>query len=360
MIKQTKTDKKIVMLSTAMPGGIRSVVEGYQRDGLFDRWNVELIFTHDSVMVIKKLKIALKAFFRVLFLLLTKKISLLHIHQAMRGSFWRKSLYAIMGRLFGIPVILHLHGSEFKNFFYALPLFAKRLVVSQFESAKVVMVLSESWRMFVLDVAPKANVYVLPNYVETPELIPKRKAKLTINVLILGIVGERKGIYDLLPALSQALQAVPQLHLQIGGDGEVDKAKEKAHDLGLDAHAKFLGWVSGESKKELLREADIYVLPSYNEGLPVSLIEAMSWGIPVITTTVGGIPELIKDQDNGFLIEPGDRVSLQKWLEQLGQNHVLRNKIGIAGRQTILRGYSKKVVLPLLESLYAECISKCK
>jgi len=212
----------------------------------------------------------------------------------------------------------------------------------------------------VLDVAPKAQVVVLPNYVELPEPTEKLSPDANINVLFLGLVGDRKGVYDLLPAFAAALKTVPQLFLRIGGNGEVEKAQALADKLGLQANVDCLGWISGDAKNDLLRDADIFVLPSYNEGLPVSILEAMSWGLPVITTAVGGIPELIKDHVNGFLISPGDIPALQNLLEQLGGNPDIRRRVGLAARESIKEEYSKEVILPILSSVYEAYVNDQK
>lgn len=349
--------KKIVMLSSTGRGGIFSVVKGYQRDGLFDRWNVHLVSTHVEGSLFRRLKRAAIAFFHVFILTVTGRIALLHCHVAMYGSFWRKLLFAIFVQFFGVPVILHLHSGRTKVFYNSLPAFAKRLVSQQLTAATAVLVLSESWRLFVLEVAPKARVIVLPNYVEMPEYnkIPNSGDK--VNVLFLGLVGENKGIYDLLTAFAAAVINVPQLCLCVGGNGEVEKARAFALELGLDTHVKFLEWVDGDAKNDLLHHTDIFVLPSYNEGLPVSVLEAMSWGIPVITTPVGGIPELIEDRVNGFLVAPGDTLMLQHLLEQLGRDQAVCHRVGLAGRMRVQKQYSKEVVLPKLEALYAEFIS---
>ncbi len=353
-------DKKIVMLCTSGTGGIRSVTEGFQRDGVFDCWNVDLVHTARHGSLPKKLMEFVKAFFRVFKLIVQGRVALLHCHVSMGNSFWRKSIFAILCRRFGIPVILHLHAGRTKAFYDLLSSFSNCLGSQQLTAATTVLVLSETWRSFVLEVAPKANVVVLPNYVEVPKHIKASRKGSQINVLFLGLIGENKGVYNLLPAFAEAVKNVPQLFLRIGGDGEVDKARALAHELGLESHVEFLGWVGGNEKNELLRDADIFVLPSYNEGLPVSLLEAMSWGIPVISTTVGGIPDLVEDHVNGYLISPGDRLALQSLLEQLACDPAIRDRIGSAARESIQRQYSKEMVLPKLTALYEEHANVCK
>ncbi|WP_292433603.1 glycosyltransferase family 4 protein [Methylobacter sp.] len=350
-------DKKIVMLSTLAPGGMFSVTEGYRRDGVFERWNIDFIATHLYGPIPEKIREFVKAFFHVFMLLLQGRVALLHCHVSMGLSFWRKSVFLMLGRCFGVPGILHLHGSETKEFYNSLSTFTKRLASHQFTAAATVLVLSDSWRSFVLEVAPKANVVVLPNYVEIPEPVSRTKHSPNINVLFLGVLGERKGVYDLLPAFAAAVKNMPQLFLRIGGNGEVEKTRALVHKLGLETHVECLGWVGGNAKNELLREADIFVLPSYNEGLPVSILEAMSLGIPVITTPVGGIPEVVKDHVNGFLISPGDIPALQNLLEQLGSDPAMRDLIGSAARLSIQGQYSKEIILPKLSAVYEKYVS---
>jgi glycosyltransferase involved in cell wall biosynthesis len=127
-------------------------------------------------------------------------------------------------------------------------------------------------------------------------------------------------------------------------------------ELGIENHVVFVGWVSGAVKVDLLRRAQIYVLPSYNEGLPVSLLEAMSWQVPVISTRVGGIPELVREGVDGLLIDAGDRAALSSAIIELAQNAELREKMGIAARDQVERNFSKNVILPRLEGIYRSLI----
>jgi glycosyltransferase involved in cell wall biosynthesis len=118
---------------------------------------------------------------------------------------------------------------------------------------------------------------------------------------------------------------------------------------------QFAGWVSGTKKAELLNKCDIYVLPSYNEGLPISILEAMSYGKPVISTNVGGIPEIVKPGFNGWLFQPGDRDALNGIiLEVLAEKEKLK-QYGI-NSMTVSAGYTPQSVVKSLEQLYAKMI----
>lgn len=343
------------MLCTAGRGGMRAVVEAYRRDGLFDRWPVQLIETHDEGSAWRRIGIAVCAFLAFTRLLFGRRVIAVHAHVAMRGSFWRKSIFASTARRFGVPVVMHLHGSEMQPFFHSQPAWRQRLIVAQLEAAATVLVLSRSWADFVRQIAPRARVMELPNYVMLPpgqrrELDPGRP----VTLLFLGLVGPRKGVFDLLPAFAGALRRAPALRLQVGGNGDVEGARLSAQQLGLKDEVEFLGWIAGDAKNALLSAADIYVLPSHNEGLPMSVLEAMAYGLPIITTRVGGIPELIRDGTDGWLIEPGDRAALEEAMVALASDAGLRARLGAAARERISHGYSGAAILPKLEAVYRD------
>jgi glycosyltransferase involved in cell wall biosynthesis len=346
------TKQNVVMICTVARGGMRSVVEGYAADGLFSRWNVLLLNSHVEGGLTLRLVTATKAFLQLTGLLVRRKVSLVHCHAAMKGSFWRKSLFALAARMAGVPVLFHLHGSEMKTFVDKQPALLQRLIAWILEKQSIVIVLSESWLLYVKSIAPQATVIILPNYVNLPNLSGKVTDSNDIGVLFLGLVGTRKGVYDLLPAFKQALTQAPELRLVIGGNGEVEKARTLAAELNIEDRVVFAGWVSGEDKVSYLQHAQIYVLPSYNEGLPVSLLEAMSWQIPVISTRVGGIPEQVRDGVDGILINAGDQGSLAAAIVKLAKNTNMRLEMGIAARDQVARVFSKDVVLPELENLY--------
>lgn len=351
----TVSQQYLVMICTAARGGMLSVVEGYRNDGIFDRWNVLLISPHVEAGLLKRLAIAAGAMLRFLGLLMRRKVDLVHCHAAMKGSFWRKSLFALLSRAAGVPVIFHLHGSEMKTFVRAQPNGIQRLIGWILSRQSVVVVLSQSWADYVHSISPEAKVQILPNYVPLPELSTTPEAVGSkVKLLFLGLVGMRKGVYDLLPAFKEASQSSSDLELTIGGNGEVDRAQALAGELGVADQVRFAGWVSGDDKVRLLRDADIYVLPSYNEGLPVSILEAMSWGVPVISTRVGGIPELISHGQDGMLIEAGDRDALAAAILHLAASAPVRHAMGLAARNRVAAGYSKAVVLPQLEGIYAD------
>lgn len=342
-----------VMVWCAARGGMRSVVEAYQRDGFLERENVRLIASYCDGSFLKRQTVLLRALVAFVACLLRHRVELVHCHAAMRGSFWRKGLFASIARLFGIPVILHLHGSEMKPFYVSQRPFVQRLIRSRLEQASLVVVLSQSWKDFVQSIAPGARVTIVPNYVTVPEPI-ERSSRVGREILFLGLVGQRKGVYDLIESFLPLRDAHPEARLVIGGNGETEKAAALIRDRGLDAEVVLAGWIDGPAKTELLHRCGIYVLPSHNEGLPMSVLEAMAVGLPVVTTRAGGIPELVTDGVDGILIDAGDRTALTRALTRLVEDESLRERLGEAGRRRVEQTYSDRVVLPLLHQIYAE------
>lgn len=344
----------IVMLCTRSRGGMRSVVEAYQRAGLFERHDVRLLYTHDEGSMAKRLGLALRSLGVFASLLLRGRVTLLHAHISMRGSFWRKSLFVALARLCGVPVIGHLHGSDFEGFVRAQSPWVRNIISRQLEGMARVLVLGDGWRRFVLSVAPRAQVDVLPNSVRMPALrvTRSRNDHETVELLFLGIVGRRKGVYELLPAFAAAAQRHPSLRLTIAGNGEIDAARRLAESLGIGSRVTFAGWVDGDAKRQLLARSDIYVLPSHNEGLPVSILEAMSWGLPVISTDVGAIAELVRHDIDGLIVPAGAPEPLADAVSRLAASGELRARMGERGRNRIAESFSEDVVLPRLAQLY--------
>lgn len=346
------------MICTAARGGMRSVIEGYRADGVFDRWNVVLLNSHVEGGFLLRLFSAVSEFLRLLGLLARRRVSLVHCHAAMKGSFWRKSLFALAARLAGVPVIFHIHGGVMKVFVARQPRIIQRLIAWILEKQSLVIVLSESWRLYVESIAPRATVDTLSNYVDLPDLSAKvNRSDSVVEVLFLGVINAAKGVYDLLPAFRDAVAKAPSLRLVLAGKGELEQANSMVRALQLEDYVTFAGWVNGDAKLDLLRRAGICVLPSHNEGLPVCLLEAMAWQVPVISTRVGGIPDLVREGCEGLLVAPGDQEGLSQALIQLATNRDVRDAMGKAGRKRIEENFSRNAVLPKLEGLYRFLIS---
>ena len=258
---------------------------------------------------------------------------LFHIHLSSYVSFYRKLGYFEAARRTGAPVLVHLHGSDMADFHDAGGVHRAALVRT-LERASTVVCLSQAMGR---DVAAwtggRARVEVVYNPVDLGQFTsPPRPERPRPVVLFMGLIGQRKGTWDLLAAIPEILTRVPEARFRFGGNGEVDKLREEVARMGLGDSVEILGWVSGKDKLRHFAEADVYCLPSYNEGLPMSILEAMGDSLPVVSTTIAGIPEAVLHGETGYLVEPGDREGLAEHLSLLLADPEGRARMGRAGR----------------------------
>jgi glycosyltransferase involved in cell wall biosynthesis len=347
--------KQIVMIGTDPDtmGGISAVVGVYRSGGMFERFPIEYLSTHRDASSIVKMKCFATAVLRFFMKLLQGRVELAHIHTASRSSFYRKSVFMLAARLFRVPTILHLHGAEFKIFYeQECGPVRRALIRSVFDHAGHVVVLSETWGNWVRGITRNPAVSVIYNPVMLPRPAIQWNARVPGRTLFFGRVGPRKGVNDLLTAAARLKPTCNGLHVHIGGDGEVDKATATAAGMGLKNEVSFLGWVRGEQKARALAEASIYTLPSYNEGLPMSVLEAMAAGLPILSTRVGGIPEAVSDGVEGFLVEPGDVDALTERWRQMLQDEAMLRRMGDAARRKVETTFAAEAILPKIENLY--------
>ena len=302
---------------------------------------------------------ALRAYVTCFWRLLRRKVVLLHIHTAERGSFFRKSLFVWMAKLFGVPVIMHMHAAEFSAFFYNCPKWIKIYISWTLNQCDRIITLSASWREF-YGCLTHTRVDVIPNFTQTRQhktLASTTDKANSVGVLYLGKFGARKGIYDLIQSVKAIYDQFPELEVFCGGDGEVDIVRKKVEDQGMSKRVHILGWVGPQERSELLNRCQIYMLPSYAEGLPVAIIEAMEANLAIIATNVGGIPEMIQDGKNGLLITPGDIDGMTASLTSLISNPQLRTQLGDSARKTFLSTYSEEKVIPQFAVIYRDLIT---
>jgi glycosyltransferase involved in cell wall biosynthesis len=330
-------------------GGITSVVNTYIESEIFKKNEIIYLSAHNEGNLFNKIISFLSVLIRLPVYLINRNIKIVHIHSAKRISFYRKSIFVIFSKLFRKKVIMHIHSAEFDIFYENLSSIFKKYV-RFILGLTTVLALSEEWEKKLKKITGKDNVRFIYNPVIIKKLNPKKKNR-KINILFLGRLGKRKGTYDLIEA-SRLLNG--DFVLKICGDGDILQINKIISDYNLKDKIKVLGWISGNRKKELFETADIYVLPSYNEGLPMSILEAMSYKIPVVSTVTGGIPEVVEHGKTGFLVEPGDVKKIAKYLNILSSNKVLRNKMGEEGFKKVKRTFDVKKISKQLNEIYTE------
>ena len=297
------------------------------------------ISTKEDGSSLLKVRVFLFALVELVWKLTWSKIDLVHIHGSHRGSAFRQAMLTLLVLIFRKPIILQTHASEFHIFYANLAPIWQKMLAWSFSKCDRFIVLSKSWQEFYttnLGLAPE-QVTLLYNPVEVPSQVSPPSNTLPLKFLFLGRIGERKGTFDLIKAfalLSEGEKTNSQLI--IAGDGEVEAARNLVESLNIAHQSTFPGWIDTEERDRLLAQGNVFVLPSYNEGLPLSMLEAMAWGLPVIVTPVGGISEIINDGENGLLVEPSNVEQLSAAMKSLIANEDLRVSLGAKGRKSVI------------------------
>jgi len=173
------------------------------------------------------------------------------------------------------------------------------------------------------------------------------------NLLYVGRLATEKGLPTLIESLSQLCSELPDLKLTVVGDGpDRDFLEALTKNSNLIDNVSFVGYQSQSAVRQYLRETDIFVLPSFAEGIPVVLMEAMATGVPVVTSNIAGISELVESGKNGYLVPPGEVRALTATLESLIPNADLRNKLGQNGRDKIKKNFCIDESLNLLNAQF--------
>lgn len=338
-------------------GGIASVVSVLQQVGFFERHHVRYVSTHVVGSRLAKLGAAVAGVWQVLVICVFARPRIVHVHSASHASFFRKSLMLAIARAVGLKTVFHLHGGGFKKFATAESGALTRWWIRRtLTKSSAVIALSESWADFLREYAPAVKVHVVANSVAVRELA-QPACEVPARILFLGRASRSKGIFELLEAIASLTAQSPQMsqiRLAIGGDGDLDEIARAVEQLGLGAHVEILGWVGPERKEAELARAAIFALPSYDEGLPMSMLEAMAAAKAVVVTPVGGIPQAVSDGVNGLLVAPRDVAALAQALRSLIEDDALRQRLGRGARATIVERFSTDAVLGKLDALYRE------
>ena len=308
-------------------------------------------FNHVTTVVdygmVRKLLTFFKAYFEFWgWMLFHKEIEIVHVHGSSDASFWRKRIFINLAKWFGKKVVFHCHGSEFQRFTSQHP----KSVATTLSKCECIIALSESWKKWFESTILHKNVVIIKNVIPYPNKKSIKHNKFTL--IFLGRLGKRKGIYDLLEVLTEHKNELEgKLEFLFGGDGDIDEVLSIINKAKLSDIAKYQGWVDGEKKEFLLNSADAYILPSYNEGLPISVLEAMSYSLPIISTNVGGIPEILKSGENGFILEPGDKKAIYKAIKELISDNNKARAMGVDSFKKV-QEHLPDYVAKQLDSLY--------
>lgn len=244
---------------------------------------------------------------------------------------------------FGVPYAVVLHGADVPDSqpgrFGVLYPIVKPLVRRVWRQAQRVIAVSGGLRDLALQTWPEGRIDVVPNGVDvnlfSPDPIRTPREPDPLVVCAVARLIEIKGLQHLIDAIALAPEAVRRrIRLRLCGVGPYEnELRRRAQAANLEAQVEFAGLLPYEQIPDELRAADVFALPSLQEGLPLSLLEAMASGLPVVASPVGGIPTVIRDGDNGLLVAAGDVAGLRDALVRLADDPALRTRLGAAARR---------------------------
>jgi len=339
-------------------GGMATVIHDVSQSSLCDETELALFNTSkvnsSSRSLLGKLASQVMLWRDWWYVLGHQRNTIAHIHTCSGLSFLLDGILIVLAKLKGCPAVLHIHGGRFDQFLDGLSgrgLFVARWIAKR---ATKIVVLSEQWQE---KLSTRLNVFdlvVIENGVPVPENCKNYDGdKKNITVFFLGSLSKQKGVFDLLDAI-QGTDA--KVNLVIAGNegslGIGESIHQKISNYGLNARVQCVGSVVGEEKRRYFQLADIFVLPSYIEGLPISLLEAMCFGLPVITTPVGGIPSVVLHDETGLLVQPGDVQGLRDAIKTLSDDATQRQRLGVAARKLCIKNYGIETVVRQYLKLY--------
>lgn len=318
----------------AVRGGV-SAVEKLIIDSISRHVPVEHVATMEDGGIARRVRVFCAALWRIHVILRDESPCVFHVHFASRGSTLRKWIVSLMVLRTSSWLVLHAHGASFDSFFSSLPARLQHMVARVFRRSHGFLVLSSQWQEFYATrlALSRDRIKIMINPTDPPSLPPDRSHRDSVQFLFLGRIDDRKGAFELL----DAYRALPgssraAARLVFAGDGQVEALRRRAAEIGPDVVVH--SWVDRDECDRLLAASDVLVLPSHHEGVPMAILEAMAYGLPVIATPVGGIPDVVRHGREGLLVEAGNRAMLTAALARMAAEPALRMSLGRSARAT--------------------------
>jgi glycosyltransferase involved in cell wall biosynthesis len=295
----------------------------------------------------------LAALLRIGWLSLLGKVRLIHINVSERGSVARKAMIVTLAHWLNVPIVIHLHGGEFIEFFESIPSLLKSLIRRMFLAASCTIVLGEKWRAYLIErlALDPQRVIVLPNAVPRHERPSPIRPNQICRIVFLGRITPEKGIDDLLNALSivNTSETSGMWSLACAGSGNIDKYRMRAEQLGIAKSVTFHGQLNPTAADELLAQADVLVLPSHFEVMPMVILEALSHHLAIVSTAVGCVPEILKHDVSGLIVPSKDPQALATSLSRIVREPDLQKRLreGAASafeEKFLISSYSKSLL----------------
>ena len=347
---QKKTKVCMIVQNKMVKGGIAAVVSGYYGSKLERDYDMIYVESYKDGGKLTKLFKGICGYFHFVKVLLVDRPDIVHMHSSFGPSFYRSLPFIYMSSWAKKPMINHIHGSEFDKLYTNASERKKKLVRKAWGKCNRFIVLSESWKERFSEVIPNEKMTVIENYSIVKDGI--NRSQCHNQMLFLGAINQMKGCYDMVDVIKRVAEVVPDIKMVVAGAGEIEQVKSKAIAEGVAEHFAFPGWVRGEQKEKLLKESDVFFLPSYTEGMPMSVLDAMGYGLPIVASNVGGIPRIVHEGENGFMREPGDTAGFAEAIIQIMTSDAMRINMGKQSMEIVKERYSLEKHIELLENVY--------
>ena len=345
---------RVLILATSRKtrGGITSVLKEHEQSRYWKEFRCRWLETHRDGNILVKIGYFLKSFVTYLFIL--PAYDLVHIHPSEPPSALRKVCFALYAKLWRRKIIIHSHSFSTQTTINGRfrPLY-KILI----HCADKVVVLSQSIRAeYCQSIVPPEKATVIYNPC-VREYYPQRYTPQP-QILFAGVINDRKGYKDLIRAFSLIADKHPGWQLVMAGSGETETARQLAQELGIADRIIFPGWIAGEAKDRCFQEASIFCLPSYAAGFPMAVLDAWSYNLPIVTTPVGGLPDVLVDGQNALVFNPGDYRKMAQELESLIESPALRQQIARESHHLAETKFNIDTISDEIERLYLEVLKK--
>lgn len=331
---------KVLMIGPArsVHGGVSAVVNNLYESGLAEQVQLKYIATMVDGSKARKLLQAGAAYLR--FLTALPFYQIVHVNMAADASCYRKKVFIDTAGVFRKKILIHEHGGDFEGFYYKRCGKRQRAGIKKsMNRAGIFLVLSDSWKDFFSEIVDIEKIHVLQNRIRIPD-----REKISYGsrkVLFLGRLCREKGIGELLEAVPEVQKQVSDVKFILGGLWEAGNEELKKKAESLSDAVELPGWVSPEERERLMEECSIFVLPTWFEGQPISVLEAMAAGMCVVTTRVGGIPQIMGEEKEktGVLLPPKDAKALADTLIRLLNQEETRKTLGKQARRRMVEQY---------------------
>jgi len=318
---------------------------------------------YDRELPVCKAARVVKDLFHLMAVVLAESPALIHINTSLEtGAFQRDALYLLFCKLMGRKVLLHIHGGRLDTFLAGWGRMSAGAILAMLRMADAIVVLSEIQKKPFHDHGLDDRIHVMPNMIAAGRYTPADRLRTDQTasfhvVFTASHFVREKGIYELIEAAEKITDRDCGMHfILIGGGEEIKAVRDRIHATGLSGHFTLTGFISRSAIRRILTESDLFVLPSYSEGFPYVILEAMACALPVIGTPVGAVPEIIREGENGYLVPAQNAGVLSERMDFLYRHRKTGKKMGQNNRRKIENQYQPAVVAQKYIQLYRTII----